>query len=214
MSATKRFCICYAELPQRAEQGDEVVNWHHAFLALMDTTDPENPVLLQQLHYNNSMEYDEIGHEFISGKVRPKVIFEFKDPETLSKVIFTPYFEGNAEHILPVWNHGLEFATRIKQTPHFFGHDFMDDPKVENCRTYTIRTLERMGFGFSREFAREEHGVSAARKYAAPLMANFNHAAPPDLPLALSMMANAELVNALPAEEKPADRPHDDLTVV
>lgn len=175
MSIRKEITICVAEKEEFQEFGDEMDSWHHAYLMLLDERG-EEPSIIQEVHFNQSD----------LSKMVPNL--REKQLKPLSKCIGVtvfPYFSGNEEDVLPVWNRALEHAAKLREEGDLrFGLDYRHDPNANNCRTGVKALIETMGIGFCREFTKNAAGTNSnAIPYGAPYkhFSNVDRVSPDEL---------------------------------
>lgn len=117
--------------------------YSHAFLILYKEFDNGDVEILQQLHYDQNVDEDNIADPF--------VLSGLKSPANFHDVSISPLKSGNALEMLPVWNHMLSYALEIKHVnesgfcAYTFTSDFRHSEHAYNCRSYAIVTLQNAG---------------------------------------------------------------------
>lgn len=161
---------------------DEMAVWHHAYLLLMDETDPSRPIAIQELHFN----------EGENGHLMPNVRDIHKPFEPSDCKTVFPYLGGSEADILAVWNHGLAHAVYLRdRTDIKFGYDYRVMPYSNNCRTGEKVILETMGLTFSQDFAKSTAGTLAN---GVPIGKPYNYYEP--ITLAVDALKEANMVMA------------------
>ncbi len=148
----QRFSINVAEKYYRQDIGDELDEWHHAYLMLtLDT--PHSQEVLQELHFNEG------NHGVMVPNLRIKNT-SLKDDKDLD---LFPYVSGDEENILSMWNHALQHAAKIKQQNEglTFGYNYRHSEHANNCRTGVKALIQTMGMTFCDEFTKTAAGTKA-----------------------------------------------------
>lgn len=149
---TNKYAIYHAERPQRETQGDEIVEWSHSFLVLVDETNGEgkNGRVLQQLHFMNDA----------NSVMSPQVRMGISSPARLQELKLNLSIAGD-DGILGLWNNALRLSREIKARKIEFGRNFFSDPLSNNCRAGVGAALRVMGLNICEDFAKAATGDSA-----------------------------------------------------
>lgn len=109
---------------------------YHSFLMLVDETDLENPIVMEELHFvANSRE----GHTFLQA-ITKRVDRDF------SQLNMRGYIGGNEEHMREFWERGLDVAFEITSLQEPFTKAAGE--KAINCRAGVKAVIEAMGMDF------------------------------------------------------------------
>ncbi len=157
MDDERKLSIYIAErLHDGVDDFGEHVQWHHAFLMLMDEThgNYKDAEVVQQLHFND---------DAASQMMRPHVREGMSSPERLDALELFPYVSGNESDVLSMWNHALELAVKVKEEGVRFDKKDSALPQANNCRSGVKASIEAMGMTFCSDFAMSAAGTRAGR---------------------------------------------------
>lgn len=152
MSEHNRFSIAVAEELYRATDGDEMVQWHHASLFLVE----ENPDggedrVVQRLCFNNMNGW------VLTPNVRQG--FEQSAKSASVSLSLVPVLTGTENEIFTKWNEALRGGQQIKKIGAIFGLNFKESPTALNCRTGVKAVIESLGVPFKDEFVQSQAGT-------------------------------------------------------
>lgn len=104
----------------------------HSYLVLVDETDPSTPTPIEELHFTFTFDQKET----IKSTVRREVLVPFERAEMFGQI------GGDEEHVLRLWNKGLETALEIDKARIAFTSSA--SPTAKNCRAGTRAALKGM----------------------------------------------------------------------
>jgi hypothetical protein len=177
---SNNFSINFAE---RLHGADGESGFYHSFLAFL----PEEDVTGEFAHQAQKLHFDDdISGAVFMPNVRVGLSEKWEQGLNLEQ-----RKTGIEIELLPLWNHVLQHAQRIKTTsPVFF------DATRTNCTSGAIRGLESMGLEFHHEFTEASVGVE---RHDFPTLAPFDFDAsnPAHTDLQEMRRVNQELVSSL-----------------
>ncbi len=144
---------------EKFENGEDCL---HAFLVLCRRYEDGDIEVLQQLHYDQDRDEENL--------VTPFVISGIKYPTSFDDVSISPLQDGLTEDVLPVWNNILTYAAEIKHVNDYglhkytFSNDFRHSEDAYNCRSYAIVTLQNVGIEPTKAHFIGAAGISAIYK--------------------------------------------------
>ena len=118
-------------------------SYSHAFLFLHKEFENGDIEVLQQLHYDQDVDQDNVADPF--------VLSGLKTPANFDDVCTSMLKSGDAQEILSTWNNMLSYALEIKHVnesgfcAYTFTNDFRHSESAYNCRSYAIVTLQNAG---------------------------------------------------------------------
>jgi len=109
---------------------------YHSFLMLVDETDLENPVVLDELHF---IARQHNSHPFLQAVTK-------RADRDFSKLNMRGYIGGHEEHMREFWERGLDVAAEISSLQVPFSKAAGE--KAINCRAGVKAVIEAMGMDF------------------------------------------------------------------
>ncbi len=148
----QKLAIYIAEEFVQQSHGDEMEEWHHAYLALVDETSGK-PFLLEHLHFTD-------GWEGMVADLRkcdpPKPLKEQK-----GKDFYYPLIGGTEEQIIKYWKTCQSFAQEVNKNKPKFGQDFRNSVSALNCRSGVVGALKSCDLAVHQEFFQSAAGFEA-----------------------------------------------------
>ncbi len=142
MKEDPKYAIGIALEANSRRYNGETEHWFHSYVTFGLQTRPKETRVLQQLHHN-------VFHKTAQG-FGPIIPYVKPLPFKLTLLeseTFTTYFVGREIDILPMWNHGLRDAIKLKARQEFMSEDYRHGEGANNCIKQCLDTLAAMGLG-------------------------------------------------------------------